>query len=161
MYDARIKSLEKELAGKDDIIYNMSKIFRNINLQNASCKAQLPWQLGDSDKSLVVLEDISCDNKGKTFSKENDNTANPVVESNMKKLENQLIDVRKKYKERHYKDHFVKIKDISINSPSNTLDNLIEINSENNNVNPKDSLKDSETKKIIKQENQEKICSGS
>ena len=65
----------------------------------------------------------------------------------MKKLENQLIDVRKKYKERYYKDHFVKIKDISINSPSNTLDNLIEINSENNNnVNPKDSLKDSETK---------------
>ena len=147
-YDARIKSLETELARKDDIIYNMSKIFHNINLQNASCKAQLPWQLGDSDKSLVVLEDISSwDNKGKTFSKKNDNTANPVVESNMKKLENQLIDVRKKYKERYYKDHFVKIKDISINSPSNTLDNLTEINSENNNnVNPKDSLKDSETK---------------
>ena len=25
----------------------------------------------------------------------------------MKKLENQLIDVRKKFKERYYKDHFV------------------------------------------------------
>ena len=63
------------------------------------------------------------------------------------KLENQLIDVRKKWKERYCKDHFVKIKDISINNASNTLDDLIEINSENNNnVNPKDSLKDSETK---------------
>ena len=123
-YDARIKSLETELARKDDIIYNMSKIFHNINLQNASCKAQLPWQLGDSDKSLVVLEDISSwDNKGKTSSKKNDNTANPVVESNMKKLENQLIDVRKKYKERYYKDHFVKIKHMSINSPSKAKDN--------------------------------------
>ena len=129
------------------IIY-MSKYFHNINLQDTSCKAQLPWELGDSNKSLVILEDISsCNNKGKTFSKKNDNMANPVVESNMKKLENQLIDVRKKYKERYYKDHFVKIKDMSINSPSNTLDDLIEINSENNNnLNPKDSLKDSETK---------------
>ena len=95
-YDARIKSLETELARKDDIIY-MSKFFHNKNLQNASCKAQLPWQLGDSDESLVVLEDISsCNNKGKTSSKKNDNSANPVVESNMKKFENQLIDVRKK-----------------------------------------------------------------
>ena len=65
----------------------------------------------------------------------------------MKKLENQLIVVRKKYKERYYKSHFVKIKHISINNPSNALDDLIETNSENNNVvNPKDSLKDSETK---------------
>ena len=93
------------------IIY-MSKYFHNINLQDTSCKAQLPWELGDSNKSLVILEDISsCNNKGKTFSKKNDNMANPVVESNMKKLENQLIDVRKKYKERYYKDHFIKIKD--------------------------------------------------
>ena len=154
-HDARIKSLETELAKKDDIIYNMSKNFHNINLQNASCKVQLPWQLGDSDKSLVVLEDISSwDNKGKTSSKKNDNMANPVVESNMKKLENQLIDVRKKYKERYYKDHFVKIKDMSINSPSNTLDDLIEINSENNNnLNPKDSLKTQKQKihQLIKQ----------
>ena len=107
--------------------------------------------MATSDKSLVVLEDISsCDNKTKISSKKNDNTANPVVESNMTKLENQSIDVRKKYKERYYKDHFLKIKDISINSPSNTLDDLLEINSENNNnVNPKDSLKDSETKKFI------------
>ena len=96
-YDARIKSLETKLARKDDVIHNMSKFFHNINLQNASCKTQLQWQLGDSYKSLVVLEDISsCDNKCKTFSKNNDNTANPVVESNVKKLENQLIDVRKK-----------------------------------------------------------------
>ena len=154
-HDARIKSLETEFAKKDDIIYNMSKNFHNINLQNASCKVQLPWQLGDSDKSLVVLEDISSwDNKGKTSSKKNDNMANPVVESNMKKLENQLIDVRKKYKERYYKDHFVKIKDMSINSPSNTLDDLIEINSENNNnLNPKDSLKTQKQKihQLIKQ----------
>ena len=65
----------------------------------------------------------------------------------MKKVENQLIDVRKKYKERYYKDHFVKIKDISINNSSNALDDLIETSSENNNdINPKDSLKDSETK---------------
>ena len=126
----------------------MSKYFHNINLQDASCKAQLPSELGDSNKGLVILEDISsCNNKGKTFSKKNDNMANPVVESNMKKLENKLIDVIEKYKERHCKDHFVEIKDISINSPSNTLDDLIEINSENNNnLNPKDSLKDSETK---------------
>ena len=107
--------------------------------------------MATSDKSLVVLEDISsCDNKTKISSKKNDNTANPVVESNMTKLENQSIDVRKKYKERYYKDHFLKIEDISINTPSNTLDDLLEINSENNNnVNPKDSLKDSETKKFI------------
>ena len=112
------------------IIY-MSKYFHNINLQDTSCKAQLPWELGDSNKSLVILEDISsCNNKGKTFSKKNDNMANPVVESNMKKHENKLIDVRKKYKERYCKDHFVEIKDISINSTSNTLDDLIEINSE-------------------------------
>ena len=133
----------------------MSKYFHNINLQDTSCKAQLPWELGDSNKSLVILEDISsCNNKGKTFSKKNDNMANPVVESNMKKLENQLIDVRKKYKERYYKDHFVKIKDMSINSPSNTLDDLIEINSENNNnLNPKDSLKTQKQKihQLIKQ----------
>ena len=65
----------------------------------------------------------------------------------MKKLENQLIDVRKKYKERYYKDHFVKIKDVSFNNPSNALDDLIEINSESNNdVNPKVSSADSETK---------------
>ena len=45
------------------------------------------------------------------------------------------------------KDHFIKIKDISINNPSNPLDDLIEINSENNNdVNPKDPSRDSETK---------------
>ena len=118
---------------------------------NVPCKTQLPWQLEDSDKSFVVLEDISpCDNKGKTSSKKNDNTANPVVESSMKKLQNQLIDVRKKYKERYYKDHFVKIKDISINNPSNALDDLTDINSEkNNDVNPKDSLKDSETKNSL------------
>ena len=96
-YDTRIKSLETELARKDDIIYNMLKYFQNINSHNVPCKTQLPWQLEDSDKSFVVLEDISpCNNKGKTCSKKNDNTANPVVESNMKKLENQLIDVRKK-----------------------------------------------------------------
>ena len=123
----------------------MSKYFHNINSYNVPCKTQLPWQLEDSDKSFVVLEDISpCDNKGKTSSKKNDNTANPVEESNMKKLENQLIDVRKNT---NYKDHFVKIKDISINNSSNALDDLIETNSENNNdVNPKVSLKDSETK---------------
>ena len=46
----------------------------------------------------------------------------------MKKLENQLIDVRKTYKGRYYKDHFVKIKDISFNYPSNALDDLIDIN---------------------------------
>ena len=77
----------------------MSKYFHNINSHNVPCKTQLPWQLEDSYKSFVVLEDISpCDNKGKTSSKKNDNTANPVVESNMKKLENQLIDVRKNTK---------------------------------------------------------------
>ena len=147
-YDIRIKLLETELARNDDIIYNMSKYFHNINLHNIPCNSQLPWQLEDSDKSFVVLEDISpCDNKGKTSSKKNDNTTNPVVESNIKKLENQLINVRKKYKERYYKDHFVNIKDISINNSSNALDDLIETNSENNNgVNPKDSLKDSESK---------------
>ena len=53
--------------------------------------------MATSDKNLVVLEDISsCDKKTKTSSKKNDNTANPVVESNMTKLENQSIDVRKK-----------------------------------------------------------------
>ena len=107
-YDARIKSLETKLARQDDIIYNMSKFFHNINLQNASRKAQLQWQLEDSDKSLVVLEDISsCDNKCETPSKKSDNTANPVVESNIKKLENRLIDARNKYKECYYKYHFV------------------------------------------------------
>ena len=112
----------------------MLKYFHNINSHNTSCKAQLPRQLEDLDKSFAVLEDIfPCNNKGKTSSKKNDNTANPVAESNMKKLENQLIDVRKKYKERYYKDHFVKIKDIPINNPSNALDDLTEINSENNN----------------------------
>ena len=96
-YDTRIMSLETELARKDDIIYNMSKYFQNIISHNVHCETQLPWQLEDSDKSFVVLEDISpCDNKGKTSSKKNDNTANLVVESNMKKLENQLIDVRRK-----------------------------------------------------------------
>ena len=43
---------------------------------------------------------------------------------------------------------------MSINSPSNTLDDLIEINSENNNnVNPKDSLKTQKQKihQLIKQ----------
>ena len=145
-YDARIKSLQTKLA-KKDIIYNISKNFHNINL-HVSCKTQLSWQFEDSDKILVALEGIySCDDKGKTSSKKNDNTTNPLVESNMKKLENHLIDIRKKYKERYYKDHFVKIKYILINNPSNAMDNLIEINSENNNnANPKDSLKDSETK---------------
>ena len=127
-HDTRIKSLETVLARKDDIIYNMSKYFHNINSHNVPCKTH-------------------CNDKGKTSSKKNDNVANPVVESNMKKLEDQLIDVRKKYKERYYKDHFVKIKDIPINNPSNALDDLIETNSENNyDVNPKGSLKDSETK---------------
>ena len=80
------------------------------------CKTQLPWQREDSDKSFAVLENISaCDNIGKTSTKKNDRTKNPVVESNMKKLENQLIYVRKKYKERYYKDHFVKIEDITFN----------------------------------------------
>ena len=117
-------------------------------MHNVSCKTQLPWQYEDSDKSLVALEGIySCDDKGKTSSKKNDNTTNPLMESNMKKLENHRINVRKKYKEHHYKDHFVKIKYILINNSSNAIDDLIEINSENNNnVNPKDSLKDSETK---------------
>ena len=65
----------------------------------------------------------------------------------MKNFEDQLIDVRKKYKKRYYKDHFVKIKVVSINNPSNALDDLIETNSENNyDANPKDSLKDSDTK---------------
>ena len=41
-YDTRIKSLETELSRKDDIIYNMSKYFQNINLHNAPCKTQLP-----------------------------------------------------------------------------------------------------------------------
>ena len=147
MHETRIKSLETELAKKDDIIYNMSKYFHNRNSHNIPCKTQLPWQLEDSDESFAVLESISsCDNNGKASTKKNDNTTNPVVESNIKKLENQLIDVRKKYKEHYYKDHFAKIKDISFNNPSNTLDDLIEINSENNDVNPKVSLKRSDTK---------------
>ena len=58
-YDARIKSLETELARKDDIVYIMSKYFHNMNSHNAPCKTQLPRQLEDSDKSFVVLEDIS------------------------------------------------------------------------------------------------------
>ena len=63
-YDSRINSLEMELARKDDIIYKMSKYFHNINFHNASCKTQLPWQLEDSNKTLVVLEDTSsCDKK--------------------------------------------------------------------------------------------------
>ena len=95
----------------------------------------------------LKLQISPCNDKGKTSSKKNDNVANPVAESNMKKLENQLIDVRKKYKERYYKDHFVKIKDIPINNPSNAVDDLIETNSENYyDVNPKGSLKDLETK---------------
>ena len=107
-YDAKIKSFETELSRKNDIIFNMSKYFYNMNSHNASSKTQLPWQLEDSDKSLVVLEDISsCDNKCETPSKKSDNTANPVVESNIKKLENRLIDARNKYKVCYYKYHFV------------------------------------------------------
>ena len=123
------------------ILFICQKYFHNINSHNVPCKTQSPWQLEDSDKSFGVLESISyCDNKGKTSSKKNDNTTNLVVESNLKKLENKLISVRKKYKERYYKDHFVKIKDISINNPCNALDDLIEIISENDNdVNPKES----------------------
>ena len=120
-YVTKIQALEMELARKDDIIY-VSKYFYNINSHNVPCKTHKIWQLEDSVKSLVVLEDISsCDNEGKTSSKKNDHTTNPVVESNMKKLENQLIDVKKKYKGHYYKDHFVKIKGISINNPSNAL----------------------------------------
>ena len=48
-----------DTARKDNIICNMSKYFYNINSHNASCKTQLPWQLKDSDKSVVVLEDMS------------------------------------------------------------------------------------------------------
>ena len=72
----------------------MSKYFHNINSHNVPCKTQLPWQLEDSDKSFAVLENISsCDNKGKTSTKKNDdNTTNPVVESNMKKLDD-LIEI--------------------------------------------------------------------
>ena len=50
-YDTRIKSLETELARKDDIICNMSKYFHNINSHNVPRKTQLPWQLEDSDKN--------------------------------------------------------------------------------------------------------------
>ena len=147
----------------------MSKYFHNINSCDVPCKTLLlPWQLEDSDKSFLVLEDISsCDNKGKTSSKKNDNNTNPVVESNMKTLEIQQVDVRKKYKERYYKDYLVKIKDISINHLSNALDDLTEINSKyKNEVNPKDSLKDSETKKssidkAVTFKEMKKICSGS
>ena len=54
---------------------------------------------------------------------------------------------KKPHKNYHYKDHYVKIKDTSVNNPSNALDNLIKISSENNNdLNPKDSLTDSERK---------------
>ena len=68
-------------------------------MHNVSCKTQLPWQYEDSDKSLVALEGIySCDDKGKTSSKKNDNTTNPLMESNMKKLENHRINVRKNTK---------------------------------------------------------------
>ena len=85
----------------------------------------------------------------------------------MKTLEIKQVDVRKKYKERYYKDYLVKIKDISINHLSNALDDLTEINSEyKNEVNPKDSLKDSETKnssidKAVTYKKMKKICSGS
>ena len=41
-YDTRIKSLETELARKDDNFYNMSKCFHNINSYNVRCKTQLP-----------------------------------------------------------------------------------------------------------------------
>ena len=41
-YETKIKSLETELARKDDIIYNMSKYFHNIYSHNVSCKTQLP-----------------------------------------------------------------------------------------------------------------------
>ena len=51
-YDTRIKSFETELARKDDIIYNMSKYFHNINSHNVPCKTQLLWQLEDSDLPL-------------------------------------------------------------------------------------------------------------
>ena len=65
-YETKIKSLETELARKDDIIYNMSKYFHNINSHNVLCKTQLPWQLEAPDKCLAVLENISsCDIKVK------------------------------------------------------------------------------------------------
>ena len=106
-----------DTARKDNIICNMSKYFYNINSHNASCKTQLPWQLKDSDKSVVVLEDMSSwDNKGKTSIKKTDNTKNPVVENNMMKLENQLNDVRNKIQWPYCKDHFLKRKYISINN---------------------------------------------
>ena len=119
-------------------------------------------------ESLVVLKEVSsCDNKRKTSSEKNNNSTNPLVKSNMNKLENPLIDLRKKYKERYHKDHFVKIKDISINNTSNALDDLIEINPENNNnVNPKDLLKDLKTKilsidkAVIYKKIKKKTCSG-
>ena len=71
------------------ILFLICQNILKYNSHNASSKTQLPRQLEDSDKSLVVLEDISsCDNKCETPSKKSDNTANPVVESNIKKLEN-------------------------------------------------------------------------
>ena len=54
---------------KDDIIYNMSKYFHNINLHSVPCKTQLPWQLEDWDKNVAFFNYISGDNKIKTSSK--------------------------------------------------------------------------------------------
>ena len=80
-YETKIKSLETELARKDDIIYNMSKYFHNINSHNVPCKTQLPWQLEDSDKSFAVLENVSsCDNKDKTSTKKNDNRCKKKIQ---------------------------------------------------------------------------------
>ena len=44
-YDTRLISLEMKLVRKDDITYNLSKYFYNINSHNVLCKTQLLWQL--------------------------------------------------------------------------------------------------------------------
>ena len=67
-------------------------------------------QREDSDTSFAVLEYISsCDNKGKTFTKKNKQYNKSSGGEQHEETWNQLIDVRKKYKECYYKYHFVKM----------------------------------------------------
>ena len=107
-YNKKIKSLEETIAKQikklDDLFSKLSNDKINISIANTLTK--------NTNEEKTVSEDLSQERKLKK-------------ENIAKKLDAQIIVVRKKYKERYYKNHFSKIQ------PSKTKSNNFSFTEEN------------------------------
>ena len=104
-------------------------------MQNFSSKHKKSWQSENLGKVLTNSDDFSyCDESEKTTTKENNIMTYQGTKSVKVKFSDQLVAVRKKYKEVCYKTDSEKIKDASIDNSFFAQNDLIGTHSENKTI---------------------------